>query len=167
VGNFGERHHQVVRSIAEHEAELQEKAVHGTVHDYGHGALLKVAPEQYAEQLDSVEAPAFALARRWCGMEAVERFDQAQALRQGVTRLRDLLRRAIWRWRRLAGQASPGGFTLSSAWPQPIPSLHESHLDSKAVTVMSPGASRHAVVVPRRGVQAGRLDAFGRRRSVV
>lgn len=86
---------QVLRSIAKDEAELQDKAIHGTVDDFRDGASLRVAPERYAERLQSIEAPAFALARQWCGLDAVARFDEAQALREEVVRLRALLRRAI------------------------------------------------------------------------
>jgi len=86
---------QVLRSIAKDEAELQDKAVHGTIHDFRDGASLRVASERYAERLQSIEAPAFALARQWCGVDAVARFDEVQALREEVVRLRELLRGAI------------------------------------------------------------------------
>jgi hypothetical protein len=60
-----------------------------------------IAPSRAEERLRE-EAPIFALIRQWCGQESVEEFEQIQALRAEVGRLRKLVESTAT-WLRDAG----------------------------------------------------------------
>ena len=70
--------------------------MHGEYVDEGPSWSGYIPPERRAEYLRERE-PVFALVRKWCGHQAVERFDELVALRKEVRRLHELLERGAER----------------------------------------------------------------------
>ncbi len=96
-----ERHaHLVLAKVDREERELREGAVHGRHVDLSRREQIYIPPERCAERLRN-EEPVFELVRAWCGVEAVEKFDEIAALRTEVARLRALIDDTV---ERLSGQ---------------------------------------------------------------
>lgn len=83
---------QVTEHIGQEEARLQEEALRGRSFTMGRGRTREewfVPPKRCAEYLRERE-PVFAVVREWCGEEA-ERWNELQALREEVDRLRKVI----------------------------------------------------------------------------
>lgn len=83
----------VLEEVAKNERKLQEEAIHGHSYDWGRLGSGHIPAERCAETLREWE-PVFARVREWCGAEELSHFDETQALRTEVLRLRGLLERA-------------------------------------------------------------------------
>lgn len=93
----------LLANVAEEERTLQHESIHGRHFDFGRTISGFVPPEACAEWLHERQ-PGFDLLRAWCDSAVVERFDEVQALRVEVKRLRELVEQAA---RRLEGFNHP------------------------------------------------------------
>jgi hypothetical protein len=110
---------QLLGGIERREAEARWRALHG-YYELGGGKACYRTPEDCAE-LDEQWQAGHDLVRVWCGVEAVNRHDEVQGLRDEVLRLSEILERAI-RELAWAGKASVAakisrqlGFSLETA----------------------------------------------------
>jgi hypothetical protein len=84
----------VLREIAEREQKAAHHAIYGEVMGTGRAKPWYVSPKVCAE-VDARQVPTYALLRRWCGEDAVGRFDELAALRTELLRFGQLVERAI------------------------------------------------------------------------
>lgn len=88
---------QVLAAVAEQERELRQKAVTGS-YTFSprskHFQELEIEPETYVSRL-AEDLPVFTLIRQWCGTGEQDRWDENQALRAEIDRLRKLVEGAI------------------------------------------------------------------------
>ena len=78
----------VLAEVTEEESELRETAVHGDA--TGYRGRDERAAEAYALRLRERE-PVFEIVREWRGQQAVDRYEEVEALRDEVRGLRDLV----------------------------------------------------------------------------
>lgn len=86
---------QVLAAVAKQERELRDGATHGRMLDplTRHSAPVYVPAEHWSKELRERQ-PIFDLVREWRGQESVERFNEVEALRAEVARLRRLVKEA-------------------------------------------------------------------------
>jgi len=90
----------VLAKVAEEERTLQREAIHGHHFVYPGGRDGFIPPEKCSEWLHEKE-PVFALLREWCGVPSVDQFNELEALRDEVSRLRALIEQAAQRFEAL------------------------------------------------------------------
>ena len=84
----------VLPEIAERERKAAHHAIYGEVMGTGRAKPWYISPKVCAE-VDARQVPTYALIRRWCGDDAVDRFDELAALRTELLRFGQLVERAI------------------------------------------------------------------------
>jgi hypothetical protein len=87
----------ILTEVAKDERTLQQEAVYGHHFVCPGGQDGFVSPEKCAEWLRDRE-PGFGVVREWCGVSSVDRFNELQALRDELARLRELIEQAARRF---------------------------------------------------------------------
>ena len=117
---------RIVAKVAKAEAKDRRKAIYGVDYPRRGGELQHISPEICAE-VASRWVPAYELIRRWCGVEATDRYDELVALREEVRRLGGLVERAVGLLRQ-AGQQQPAA-DLERELGVPIATLQQNKVD--------------------------------------
>jgi hypothetical protein len=89
---------RVLRHVAREEREAQHQAVYGEHYTSGRGKSLErhfIEPEWSIEYDEQYGRPVRKVLRSWCGVEAVERFDELAELRKEVRRVGEVAQAAI------------------------------------------------------------------------
>ena len=98
---------QVLQIVDREERELRAAAVHGKWVSPRRDREYRVPAERFAKELRERQ-PVFHRIRPWCQVDAVKRYDEAEALRAEIERLRALVEDAA-RFLESAGRASVAG----------------------------------------------------------
>lgn len=84
----------VLREITKRERKAAHDAIYGELMGTRRAKPWYVPPEVCAE-VDARQVPTYALLRKWCGDDAVDRFDELAALRMELLKFGQLVERAI------------------------------------------------------------------------
>ncbi len=88
--------HEVLGRIKKDEDKLRQELVSGNLVPPDSWWVDSARHREHAEERLRELEPIHALIREWCGQEASEEFDQVQALREEVDRLRNLVQETAW-----------------------------------------------------------------------
>ncbi|WP_084960318.1 hypothetical protein [Thermoactinospora rubra] len=120
----------IMEKVVDEEYALKLEAVHGrTIRDHRTGELTTLPPE-YTKERRARSELAMVQIRKWCGVKAIRRHDELEALRKEVFRLGNLVERAIRELRRCGQDAIAA--TMEKDLGVPISSLKSSPLKRRS-----------------------------------
>jgi hypothetical protein len=97
IARLAARRHprRVLECVDSDESEYRHRMLHGTSTTAPDGQALHVSSQYWARTLDDASnRPCWQQLRSWCGLDAVEDYDELRAARRELMRLSDLVREA-------------------------------------------------------------------------
>jgi hypothetical protein len=86
---------EALKEVGRSEEKARREAVYGSYHEGSRGSDGWYSRPEICIEINERYQPAYDLVRQWCGEEAVDRYDELEALRAEVLRLGQIAERAI------------------------------------------------------------------------
>lgn len=119
---------RIMQRVWEGEHKARYEAIHGRYVSMDRGKSTFVSPERCVESDNKYDKPRREVLRSWCGVEAVDRFDELVELRKEIKRVGDVAQSAIAALR-AAGHASRAS-QLERELGTPVEMLRINHNES-------------------------------------